>query len=86
DKYKLFIVVESVEDAYKLATKVNQIKTINLGLIKTRPGTHNISKSINITDEEEEMLRKLLEKGVELEIRQVPNDKKILFRSNKRGE
>lgn len=31
DKYKLFIVVESIEDAYKLAEAYPEIKTINLG-------------------------------------------------------
>ncbi len=31
EKYKLFIVVESVEDAYRLATAYPEIKEINLG-------------------------------------------------------
>ena len=31
DKYKLFIVVESVEDAYKIVSNVKQIKQVNLG-------------------------------------------------------
>jgi fructoselysine and glucoselysine-specific PTS system IIB component len=77
DKYKLFIVVESIEDAYRLAMAVPEMKSINLGLTKTREGTRNISKSINITKEEEVLIKELINKGIEVEIRQVPNDKKI---------
>ena len=57
DKYKLFIVVESVEDAYKIASKVKTVQEINLGGIKSREGSRNISKTINLTEEEEEMLK-----------------------------
>ena len=35
DKYKLFIVVESVEDAYRLTKNVSFIKSINLGGVKS---------------------------------------------------
>lgn len=77
DKYKLFIVVESVGDAYKLAEAYPQIKTINLGGTKVKEGTRNIGKAVNVLPEEEELLKKLVDQGVEVEIRQVPNDKKM---------
>ena len=80
DKYKLFIVVESVEDAYKIASKVKTVQEINLGGIKSREGSRNISKTINLTEEEEEMLKKLIEKGIEIEIRQLPADSKIIYK------
>ncbi|WP_122646397.1 PTS sugar transporter subunit IIB [Enterococcus mediterraneensis] len=77
DKYKLFIVVESVGDAYRLAEAYPQIKTINLGGTKVKEGTRNIGKAVNVLPEEEELLKKLVDQGVEVEIRQVPNDKKV---------
>lgn len=77
DKYKLFIVVESVKDAKTLADAYPEIKEINLGGMKVREGTRNISKAINITPEEEEMVKELVDKGIEVEIRQVPADKKV---------
>lgn len=77
DKYKLFIVVESVEDAYKIVSNVTQIKQINLGGIKPREGSKNISKTINLLPEEEVMLKGLETKGIEVEIRQLPGDNKI---------
>ncbi|WP_430603428.1 PTS system mannose/fructose/sorbose-specific IIB component [Enterococcus sp. DIV0724b] len=77
DKYKLFIVVESVADAYKLAKSCPEIKHINLGGMKVREGTRNISKAVNITSDEESLVKELIAEGVDIEIRQVPNDKKV---------
>lgn len=77
DKYKLFIVVESVKDAKALADAYPEIQQINLGGMKVREGTRNISKAINITSEEEGVIKELVDKGIEVEIRQVPADKKV---------
>ena len=79
DKYHLFIVVESVNDAWRIASDVEGIKSINLGGIKAKEGSKNISKAINLLPEEIEQLQQLVGKGVEVEIRQVPNDRKQLF-------
>ena len=77
DKYKLFIVVESIADAAKLSLAVPAVYKVNLGLVKAKEGTRNISKSINVLPEEEILIRKMVEAGIEVEIRQVPNDKKV---------
>lgn len=77
DKYKLFIVVESIEDAYKLASAYPEIKEINLGGVKAKEGTKNIGKAVNVTPEEETLLKKLNKQGTKIEIRQVPSDKKV---------
>lgn len=80
DKYKLFIVVESVEDAYKIASEVDNIKQINLGGVKARENSRNISKAVNLLKEEENLLKELQSLGIEIEIRQVANDNKVLYR------
>ncbi|WP_338199760.1 PTS sugar transporter subunit IIB [Lactobacillus rizhaonensis] len=80
DKYKLFIVVESVADAYSLATAYPQINHINLGGTKPADGTKQISKAINVTNDDESKLKELVNQGCEIEIRQVPNDKKELYK------
>lgn len=79
DKYKLFIVVESIKDAYLLAKDIKEIKHINLGGTKVQERTKNISKAVNIFPEDEDMLNELKSSGVEIEIRQVPTDNKIIF-------
>ncbi|MGL5856283.1 MAG: PTS sugar transporter subunit IIB [Cetobacterium sp.] len=80
DKYKLFIVVESVEDAYKIVSEVGNIKQINLGGVKARENSRNISKAVNLLEEEENLLKELQSLGIEIEIRQVANDNKVLYR------
>ncbi|HAQ0202481.1 TPA: PTS sugar transporter subunit IIB [Enterococcus faecium] len=77
DKYKLFIVVESVADAYRLAKNCPTVTEINLGGTKATSETHNISKSINLTDQEIGLVKELEEKGVKVEIRMVPTDKAV---------
>ena len=77
DKYKLFIVVESINDAYALAKACPEIKHINLGGIKAKEGTRSLGKAVNVLPEEEELLKQLLADQVEVEIRQVPADKKV---------
>lgn len=79
DKYKLFVVVESVADAYALASAYPAINHINLGGTKPAENTKQISKAINVTTDDEKKLDKLVKNGCEVEIRQVPNDKKELY-------
>lgn len=81
DKYKLFIVVESIADAYELAKNCPQIKSLNLGGTKPREGTRNVSKAINVTKQEEELIQKMIDQGIDVEIRMVPNDTSIDARS-----
>lgn len=82
DKYRLLIVVESVEDAYEISKDIIDIKQINLGGIKARENTKNISKTINLLPVEEELLKELETRGKEVEIRQLPNDSKIFYKFN----
>ncbi|WP_337037468.1 MULTISPECIES: PTS sugar transporter subunit IIB [Pseudescherichia] len=79
DKYTLFIVVESIEDAWRLAREIPEIKSINLGGIKAKEGSRNISKAVNLLPDEITRLNELVGQGVEIEIRQVPNDRKQLI-------
>ena len=72
DKYKLFIVVESVKDAYRLMTETHV-----LGGTKATAETKNISKAVNLTEKEIELVKDLLNKEYSVEIRMVPTDKKI---------
>jgi fructoselysine/glucoselysine PTS system EIIB component len=78
DKYKLFIVVESVADAERIVSAYPEIKQVNLGGIKAKEGARNISKAVNLLPEEEELVKKMAAQGVEVEIRQVPSDKKVI--------
>ncbi|MCK1986041.1 MULTISPECIES: PTS sugar transporter subunit IIB [unclassified Peribacillus] len=77
DSYKLFIVVEKIEDAYKLAKNCPEINHINLGGTKRKEGTRSISNTVNVSNPQEKMLKELIDDDVEVEIRIVPGDKKV---------
>ena len=76
DKYELFVVVENIQDAYRLGEAVDRIKNINIGNVKPHDGSHvcKLNHSVNLTDREEEMLRELKSEGKEIDFRSVPSD------------
>lgn len=76
DKYKLFIIVESVEDAYRLAKGYKGIKSINIGGMKARDDRKQISKAVFVSEDDIAMLKELHEDGIELEVRLVPSESK----------
>lgn len=57
DKYRLFIVVESIEDAYRLAKGYSEIEHINIGGTKPREGADvRLSSTVFATDRDVELL------------------------------
>ena len=79
DKYKLFIVTGNVKDAKRICDEIPEIKSINLGGIKNREGTRQVSQAVFLLPEEEDMLHELAARGIELEIRQVPDENKVIY-------
>ncbi|WP_413527603.1 PTS sugar transporter subunit IIB [Marinilactibacillus psychrotolerans] len=77
DKYKLIIVVQTIEDAKKLLDGCPLIKSLNLGNTKESKMTKQIGKQVFVTKEEEKLLKEVIDSGVEVEIRPLVDDKKI---------
>lgn len=73
---KILLIINSVKDAATVAGGVNEIKSINFGGIRGKEGSRLISKAIAITEDDIITIKQLLEKGIELEVRQVPTDSK----------
>ena len=78
---KILLITNSIQDAYALAVDVPEIRSINFGGLRTREGSRPISKAIAITDSDVPVIKELLSKGIELEVRQVPTDSKQLVES-----
>ncbi|WMJ89143.1 PTS sugar transporter subunit IIB [Anaerocolumna sp. MB42-C2] len=78
DKYILFIVVSNIKDAQRLSKGCSKIKQVNLGGVKARENTRQISSAVSVTDEEIDMIRDMINFGIEVEIRQTPTQKKVL--------
>lgn len=53
------------------------IRSINFGGIRARPGANAVSKAVALTPDDVVLIRELLGRGIELEVRQVPTDKKV---------
>jgi mannose/fructose/N-acetylgalactosamine-specific phosphotransferase system component IIB len=73
---KILVLVNSVKDAAALATGVSEINSINFGGIRAKENAKLISKAIAVTDDDVSIIKELLLKNIELEIRQVPTDEK----------
>lgn len=80
DKYKLFAVVSNVADAVRMALACDQLTAIDLGGTKPGPNTHQVSRMVNLTDEEEALLAKAQQAGVEVFVQAVPADPKVAFK------
>lgn len=76
DKYKLLVVVRTIEDAYTLASNCSQIKSINLGGTKKKEGYEQISNAIFVGENDKALISELQSKGIEVEIRQLASDSK----------
>ena len=81
DKYSVCIVVENVHDAYRLAKAVPEINKVNLGLSAKRENTENIAKAVYVSETEIKELNELVDSGVEVLVKQAPNDANIEFKS-----
>jgi mannose/fructose/N-acetylgalactosamine-specific phosphotransferase system component IIB len=77
--FKLLILVESIKDLHQLCAGLPEIRSANLGGIRAKTGARAVSKAIALTEKEVEWIRELLQQGIELEVRQVPTDKKQLI-------
>lgn len=76
---KMLVLVNSVKDAYTLSELVSDIQSINFGGLRSKEGSKAVSKAISLTESDISIIRKMLDKGLELEIRQVPGDKKLML-------
>lgn len=79
DKYKLMIIVETIKDAERLIDKVPAIKELNLGGSPKKDNSKAIGKSFYIDNEDEEILRGLINKGILVEIRQIASEQKNIL-------
>lgn len=76
DKYKLFIIVESIQDAKLLSAAIDW-KEINLGGTKADEGKRQLSKALFVTKDEEMMIREMLDDGYELNVQMIPAEKSV---------
>ncbi|MCO8290608.1 PTS N-acetylgalactosamine transporter subunit IIB [Tetragenococcus halophilus] len=74
-RQKIFIVVRTPQDALALVEGGVPINKINVGNIHYEEGKKQISKTVSVNDKDIETFNKLHEKGVELDVRGIPNER-----------
>ena len=77
DKYKLIIVVQTIKEAKQLVDGCPSITSINLGNTKESKTTTQVSKQVFLEEEEKAILKDLIKRGIECEIRALVDDNKL---------
>ena len=77
DKYRMIICLQTIAEAEQLIDGCPRIKSLNLGNTKGSPTTREVARQVFLEPEEEEIIHRLLDKGVEVEIRPLADDPKI---------
>lgn len=75
DKYNLFIIVETIQDAYKLAKAID-LNEINLGGTYPHEGYEEIGVAVHVNEEDKELLKRMVDEGIDIYIQGVPSNKK----------
>ncbi|MGO2082634.1 PTS N-acetylgalactosamine transporter subunit IIB [Vagococcus sp.] len=74
DRQKIFIVVDSPEDALKLVEGgVTDIKKVNIGNMHMAEGKRQVATTVAVDEADVAAFKKLEEHGVKLEIQRVPS-------------
>ncbi len=76
DKYKLFIICETLPIASKLVKEIGE-KAINLGNMPFAEDKEQVTKSIFLNKEDKELIEELAYQGVDLFIQMVPSENKF---------
>lgn len=71
-KQHIAIICETPQDVLKLVEGGVPIKKVNIGNMHMAEGKRQVATSVAVNDDDVAAFRKLQEKGVELEIRRVP--------------
>ncbi|MFM1514963.1 PTS galactosamine transporter subunit IIB [Helcococcus ovis] len=73
-KQKIFIICENPQDVLRLVEGGVPITKVNIGNMHMAEGKRQVATAVCVDDADVEAFRKLKERGVELEIRKVPQE------------
>ena len=74
---EMMIIVETVQEAYKLLKIDHDIKQVNIGGLSYREGTREIAPYIHLSSEDIEAIVKLYRMGIQVFGKQLPNSSSI---------
>ncbi|MFC4620287.1 PTS system mannose/fructose/N-acetylgalactosamine-transporter subunit IIB [Camelliibacillus cellulosilyticus] len=72
---RVFLVLRHPNTLLSLLENGVQIKEVNIGGMYHKPDRRQITKTVYVNDEEEAVIKKIKEFGVDVEVRTAPSDK-----------
>ena len=76
DKYKLFVIVENVQDARRMVEGCPVFERVNLGNIRMYAGAKQLGTTVFVSEKDMEDIRAMQEKGVSVDVQSIPRDKR----------
>lgn len=80
-KRKTMLLFTNPLDILELVDKGLKISEINAGGMRFRDGRKRLSKAISVTEEEHQAFKKLMEKGISINVQMVPKDPRIDYKT-----
>lgn len=71
---KVFLITKSVPDMAALIEGEAPIPLVNVGNVAKREGSRPIKKSVNLTQEDEDCIRKIIGLGIPVTAQMIPNE------------
>lgn len=76
-KRKIFLLVGSVESAYRIVGQSAEIREINLGAIREHPGSKSYTRFVYLDEEELEWCKNMLDRGLSIDMRMAFDDPRV---------
>ncbi len=74
DWQHIFLVVRTPQDVLRLVEGGIDLKKVNLGNMHFKEGKKQITSTISVDEDDKKTIKALLDRGVQLEIRRVPDE------------
>ncbi len=77
----IMVITNNLEDAKNIITNTTFIESLNIGGLRERKDSKRYTGSVTLTTDDVDICKNLMAIGIEIEIRQVPEERKILLQS-----
>lgn len=72
--YKVFLITKNIKDMAQLIQNGVPVQAFNVGNVAKREGSRSIKKSVNLTEEDIDMIQELTGKGISITAQMLPNE------------
>ena len=79
-RQNVMVIINNLVDAKRILS-VTPIKSLNIGNLRERKDSVRYSFSMTLTPEDISICKELIDAGIELELRMVPEEKKVLIKN-----